>query len=556
MAANAMSNDFQRYTDTEGLGARARHPKRCPRCPNRCCGQCCFGCVLFVALLVCVLAMLLHCPPSGQYPPKFTGVPPQFNAFATNHVLVFGGDGLLGLAFVQAAVHQLPPSTIFTLANRGHEHFDSSEVLASLGPRVQHVACDRDVLDRCALELRHHNYTWLIDFSARSQRDVTNVAIELAGHVQHSILISSGVVYTPFVVPWRLFSKEPFTEALVLPPEGRSWWQHTVLGFDQYMSGKMGTEDAAFADRSRHEEGRNWADAVCTTVVRLPFVIGRRDNTNRLAQLLLLAEADEVQISGASDQPISFVDADTVASALIHIMMLDGMHVSTATSKGSPRPLPACSEVINIAQPALSLMTLLSAAEVGVKNLTHSNATAPPGPYSPPSRVWWPGTAAESLYKGVAYASVLPFKEATGRLEALGWRAPWSFEDAAADAAKFVQSRVLQNTTFTRERASLVSGLPAGVSGSARLIRVLRRYGLPISKLPPAEKSCGYCLLLNVGLPITLLLVVIATVLWWRYGEKEWLLVRCCGCLRDTRPVMPMAALVEPNMSQTMSAAD
>lgn len=247
---------------------------------------------------------------------------------------------------------------------------------------------------------------------------------------------------------------------------------------------------------------------------------------------MLLAESGNVQASASSHTSMSWVDADTVASALLHVMSLDGtLHDGT------------CSQVINVAQPAVSLLTLLAAAEAGHLNGTQRNITHVPYPI--PSDVWLPGTAVEGLYAGTAYANVLPFIEDTGRLELLGWAGPpWGLEAAVADAARFAQARVFESSAFARERSKLVKGLPASAAGSSRLKEVLLSYDLPVEELPAADNTCGSCVALDtivIGLGCAALLLL---VVWQR---------KALG--RQCRKVALVCRLLGHRLSATCSAS-
>ena len=56
------------------------------------------------------------------------------------HVLTYGGNGFLGLEFVEAAL----PSYEVTVVHRGNEYWDSAAILSN--SRVRQLICDRSAL--------------------------------------------------------------------------------------------------------------------------------------------------------------------------------------------------------------------------------------------------------------------------------------------------------------------------------------------------------------------------------------------------------------------------
>ena len=90
------------------------------------------------------------------------------------------------------------------------------------------------------------------------------------------IVISSSVVYVPFVVPWTAFSSAAFDEDAVLPAASRSTLSNLTASTDAYMQGKLDAEDALWASVASDP-------SFCGVALRLPYVLGRKDSTHRLA---------------------------------------------------------------------------------------------------------------------------------------------------------------------------------------------------------------------------------------------------------------------------------
>ena len=361
------------------------------------------------------------------------------------HLLVLGDDGFMGLQFV---VEAAALGARVTIANHSNAHFDSQKVLDQL--RVRKLYCDRDHLAACASTLRngsHRRYDCLVDFSARLAPDVAFLRRTLGDLVGHYLLVSSEVVYVPFAVSNALVAQRPFSEDLVRPPQGRTLLQRAVLAADGYMSTKLAQEDALWHS---HDS--------CATAVRLPFVIGPRDHTHRLAQLLLMAEANEIRWSPAAHVPISFVDTRTVSSALLHLIRAP----SNAT----------CGCVFNVAQPATSLADLVAASAAAVS----TTAVFAPEP------TLLPPTSAETVYNAVPFAPLLPFTLDTSRLRGLGWVPPVTLSHAAAEASHFVYRELLRSPhKFEKERRKLVDRFPDYMATSPNMDAVLRTHGLAAS---------------------------------------------------------------------------
>ena len=379
--------------------------------------------------------------PAEDRPPKATGRPLRF--------LVLGGNGFLGLEFVEAAVARLGDAVRLTVLHRGNAYWGSDTVLRSLS-QVSEVICGRADIARCT-QLACMAHDWAVDFSAQAGVDVAAALAAL--NVKGYLHISSEAVYGPVLA----FRKAPLEESAYVPPHEMSFVHRAIMHADPYLVAKIEQEVALFAH----------ADVVCTCALRLPFVIGRRDSTHRLALLLLLLEAGEVSISAAGRVPISFVDGRTVASAALHLLTRERSTV--------------CGKAFNVAQPPLSLEQLLQAA-------------APPAS-APPHTALLPWTAAQAVYDAVVFAQALPFTLNVSRLHATGWQPPLGLHRAIAEAANFTRASLLHSPDrYASERRQLARKANALLArhGNGRLgglHGVLHRFGLQATT--PAEPTIG-----------------------------------------------------------------
>ena len=450
-------------------------------------------------------------------------------------LLLFGGNGFLGLEFVEAAL-QRQPSYQLTVAHRGHAYWDSEALLGQSPLRVRQVLCDRGRMEEaCTAQLRDRVYDWIIDFSARGGDDVRKAVAALAGRYHGYVLISSSIVYVPFEVPFAALSARPFSERDVVGPAQRSWLARAIASSDSYMSGKLGAEDALFVHLNGTALGAGGAGTMvgarqdpCHIALRLPYVLGRRDSTFRLAQLLLLHESGRLPLSRASRVPISFVDAASVASALLWAISTThhrsthkvnahgGVSAPSRSPQGGAPSHTLCGLALNVAQPPIALADVLRAATTAADgrptwpawNMTHMGRTPSLAPGRP---LWWEGTAAtspwfmrrggrlagwcrpgmvspvalltptsaERVYDAVAFARLLPFTLSTAAIRSLGWTPERALRDAVAEAAAFARRELLLNRTrFPRERAILSDKLARGAGVSAEMQAVLHSYNL------------------------------------------------------------------------------
>jgi nucleoside-diphosphate-sugar epimerase len=398
-------------------------------------------------------------------------------------LLVLGGNGFLGLEFVEAAAARFPEATL-TLVHRGNSYWGSVSVLKKL--KVTEVVCSRSDIARCAA-ISNKEFDWVVDFSAQNGSDVKQSMISV--NVKGYLHISSEAVYGP-VVP---FVRAPLKEYAYVKPHKMNWISDKIMRTDPYLVAKIEQEEVLF-------QYSTWKQ-MCATALRLPFVIGRRDSTHRLAQLLLLLEAGDITLSAASRVPISFVDARSVASAALHVI----------AGGQSER---VCGKAFNVAQPPMSLETLLrSAAEPGSTPLKNRTKSA-----------LLPMTTAQGIFPPIVYSQLLPFTLSGARFEKLGWRPPLPLAAAVAEAAQYTREHLFQSKeTHPAERAGLAdkaSLLLAKDSSLGGLPSVMRRYGLESGGAPPA-KQLGISTILQILAGLAAATYLLVKLMKWSRASSD-----------------------------------
>ena len=386
-------------------------------------------------------------------------------------IVVFGGNGFLGLEFVEKAASQATTNSLtVAVVHRGNDYWGSSQRLRSTG--AYEIICDRAVLSNCSKPQDLH-FDVVVDFSARNGIQIEQAANWAGAKVY--MLISSEAVYSPRLA----FAPTPIEEHVFVLPIAMGLIESCIANSDRYIANKIAQEVSLYNVGKQPD--------MCVVALRLPFVIGHRDLTYRLAALQLLLEAGEVALSGAGHIPISFIDAASVASAALHVILRAPHH-------------RVCGEAFNVAQSPMSLKGLCEA----VSNTTNVRASL------------IPVSLAESIYDAVPFSQLLPLTLSTRKLEALGWSPSVPLITAVTDAAAFNRESLLNATTFKVERAALERKMHRFSRRSAQLDSVLRRYGLRppdlLEEMPaPRVPSLFLFLVLLFG---TMLLWIRTTRIW------------------------------------------
>lgn len=189
------------------------------------------------------------------------------------NILVFGGNGMMGgetiYQLLQEQEHEQTKHRIVTL-NRGGQYYDYNE---RIKPLVDRIRCDRERLRTDCPKLTNDDtvYDYVLDFSCYQETNAQDTMKLLRGRFKHYIYISSDSVYE---VSRRKthsgFSKE--TDS-VRPMSAQE--QEQLNKLDMYGHRKLAIEEVL------QDEHRKQNDAFKYLILRLPDVLGPRDNTVR-----------------------------------------------------------------------------------------------------------------------------------------------------------------------------------------------------------------------------------------------------------------------------------
>jgi len=356
--------------------------------------------------------------------PLCTAVMPQERAPT---VLVLGGNGFIGAEFVVELLEssgqhsQRRPDV--TVVNRGNHYWDSAQRLQ--GARIVH--CDRDRWAKCDLP---GAYDYAVDFSANERRHVTSTLEALSGRVGRYLLVSTGAVYIPSAPV--IFGSLHEDDCALGQRSGLRGWLREL---DGYAKRKLEIE----------EEAMSFSDNVSVVILRPSYVIGSRDSTHRLALYNLWVRLERPRLPwGASQVLLSFVDAKSVASALMFLM---------------EAPLPSVAgEAFNVALPPVTFGEVLAeiARTVGAENLATVS-------------IELLGSPLAYVYDAVKFAAVFRFVLDCSKLRKLGWQptTPDTLK-AVSEAARFVEAELLPRTSrFQTERNQIADRFISKADGGS-----------------------------------------------------------------------------------------
>ena len=237
-------------------------------------------------------------------------------------ILVLGGNGMMGSAFIEALGAQRREVYVVA-ANRGRSYWDVAS-RREMQPD-EHWIVNRKRLLRDAMRRREHgswheSFDFVVDFSGYRASEVVQVcsAFEIRGHY---IFISSDSVYEVCqdVRQQRQGSSLLSREAHAIRPKSPTL-RRKMARADRYGHNKLRCEEF-LSERKNAGEGNY-------VILRLPDVIGARDNTDRFFKYMLWAIISRplgipLQIDSfdmAKSQKLSFIEARSVASALLGIL--------------------------------------------------------------------------------------------------------------------------------------------------------------------------------------------------------------------------------------------
>jgi nucleoside-diphosphate-sugar epimerase len=242
---------------------------------------------------------------------------------AKKHILVLGGTGFLGPAFVTAA--QARGHTL-TLFNRG-------KTRPELFPDVEKLHGDRDPLKGEGLKaLEGRSFDAVLDTSGYYPRMVRASAELLAPHVGQYIFISSVSAYAKNDTPGADESAETATLA---DPNVEDMGKN----FENYGGLKRACEQAT----EKALGGR-------ATLVRPGYIVGPEDRTDRYVYFpLRYDKGGEMLAPGSPEDPLQIIDVRDLAEWLV--LLVERNTTGTFNAVGPEKPwtmgemFAACKEV-------------------------------------------------------------------------------------------------------------------------------------------------------------------------------------------------------------------
>ncbi|XP_057306164.1 uncharacterized protein LOC130644534 [Hydractinia symbiolongicarpus] len=230
-----------------------------------------------------------------------------------HNVLLLGGNGLLGSAVTQMLLRVKDVKYNITILNRGNWYWDTENIIK---PFVNHIKCSREdgFREMCTQLADNTKYDSVVDFSAYDPLDIEDILIVMPGRFKRYIYISSDSVYE-----------------VCLPKkhDGYLREEDAVRPTDQTVLEKYNSRDNYGHKKLEGEEVLDRFHKVLDfdyISLRLPDVIGPRDNTNRFWKYYMWAKinhiAGPVHITpNLRDKPLSFVyslDVGGLIANLVH----------------------------------------------------------------------------------------------------------------------------------------------------------------------------------------------------------------------------------------------
>jgi nucleoside-diphosphate-sugar epimerase len=232
-----------------------------------------------------------------------------------NNILIFGGNGFIGASTVQKL---FPGGHSVTIVNRGNWYWDTRDTVY---PNVKHISCDRysgALEDSCPDLVKFvssaDKIDFVIDFSAFDSKAVVEVLSLLGEKTGVYIFISTDSVYEVVAKDHA----EPSREDDAHRPKDEVL-RDTLAQNDNYGHEKLAAEEVIVKARGDNTGPRY-------VILRLPDVIGPRDNTDRWWQyqlwLILSTALDKPLLlpSHLRGQPLTLVYVEDVASLIKQII--------------------------------------------------------------------------------------------------------------------------------------------------------------------------------------------------------------------------------------------
>lgn len=269
---------------------------------------------------------------------------------ATTNVLVLGGNGFIGSETVHQLIASEGSNLRLTLLNRGSEYWDSA---TRITPRINRLYCDRNKIRQCRqFTSSDEFYDFLLDFSSYHPGNMAEIIDILTSRVGLYIYISTDSVYE--VCQSKDNSDGYLREEDAIRPMSHSE-RRSLNARDNYGHRKLGCEELLVEQR---ENG-----GFPYVILRLPDVIGPRDNTDRWWKYQLWIQFNKVigrplyMTKELSMQRISLVYNVDVARVIVSIMRDSNRHIDNAYNL-------AFSEVTTLAKLLLDMAAALEVTDV------------------------------------------------------------------------------------------------------------------------------------------------------------------------------------------------
>jgi nucleoside-diphosphate-sugar epimerase len=272
------------------------------------------------------------------------------SSIAVTNVLILGGNGFIGSETVHHLLESDGSSMRLTLLNRGTEYWDSASRIAA---RVNSFYCNRNKIRKCnQLTESDEFYDFVLDFSSYRQRNIAEIIDILTNRVGLYIYVSTDSIYE--VCQKKDIPNDFLQEEDAVRPE--SMEERLYLNsVDNYGHRKLACEELLVEQKAN--------GGFPYVILRLPDVIGPRDNTDRWWIYQLWIQFHKVigrplyMTHDLSQQQISFVYSLDVAKAIASIMKDSEPHKSTVYNL-------AFGEVTTLRQLLVDIAARLQVADV------------------------------------------------------------------------------------------------------------------------------------------------------------------------------------------------
>jgi nucleoside-diphosphate-sugar epimerase len=244
-------------------------------------------------------------------------------------ILVLGGNGMMGSDFVyrvrntlekkHAGTHRFEITTL----NRGNHYWDSEDRVENILDKK--IICGRKELKHCGQEVFGSSgkvFDFVVDFSGYKKKYVKYVLDKIQVQKLY-IFISTDSVYEVC----KPMTKTPILEEAAVRPDDRSL-RDMLNEADNYGNDKLKCEEYLQARRASKSHLVHSAQGDYSTeralnylILRLPDVIGPRDNTDRFFNYFLWLRTHKdsgipLHLNQTKGKRLSFVHCSTVAAVI------------------------------------------------------------------------------------------------------------------------------------------------------------------------------------------------------------------------------------------------